>query len=80
MKPFLDIPFMIQSHAKSVNKILEALYRIYQLTSAANPSIIFDFVNTFSMALYHKWDVKNGFTFVLQLFSLLSDGLGGVWG
>ena len=30
------------------------------------------------MALYHKWDVKNGFTVVLQLFSLISDGLGGV--
>ena len=30
------------------------------------------------MALYHKWDVKNGFTYVLQFFSLISDGLGGV--
>ena len=30
------------------------------------------------MALYHKWDVKNGFAFVLQFFSLISDGLGGV--
>ena len=29
-------------------------------------------------ALYHKWDVKNGFSFVLQFFSLISDGLGGV--
>ena len=28
------------------------------------------------MALYHKWDVKNDLTFVLQLFSLISDGLG----
>ena len=37
-----------------------------------------DFLHTFSMALYHKWDVKNGFTFVLQFFSLISDGLGGV--
>ena len=27
------------------------------------------------MALYH---VKNGFTYVLQFFSLISDGLGGV--
>ena len=32
------------------------------------------------MALYHKWDVKNDFTFVLQFFSLISDGLGGVNG
>ena len=30
------------------------------------------------MALYHKWDVKNDFTAVLQFFSLISDGLGGV--
>ena len=30
------------------------------------------------MTLYHKWDVKNGFVYVLQFFSLISDGLGGV--
>jgi hypothetical protein len=30
------------------------------------------------MALYYKWDVKNGFSFVLQFFILISDGLGGV--
>ena len=30
------------------------------------------------MALYHKWDVKNGFGYVLQFFSIISDGLGGV--
>ena len=30
------------------------------------------------MASYHKWDVKNGFAFVLQFFSLISDGLSGV--
>ena len=32
------------------------------------------------MALYHKWDVKNDFAYVLQFFSLISDGLGGVTG
>ena len=37
-----------------------------------------DFLYTFSMALYHKWDVKNGFAYVLQSFSLIFDGLGGV--
>ena len=26
------------------------------------------------------WDVKNGFAYVLQFFSLISDGLGGVYG
>ena len=32
------------------------------------------------MALYHKWDVKNGFSYVLTFFSLISDGLGhGLW-
>ena len=30
------------------------------------------------MALYDKWDVKNGFAYVLQFFSLISDSLGGV--
>ena len=30
------------------------------------------------MALYHKWDVKTVFTFVLKMFMLISDGLGGV--
>ena len=30
------------------------------------------------MALYHKWDVKNDFAYVLQFFSLTSEGLGGV--
>ena len=28
---------------------------------------------TFSMGLYHKWNVKNGFAYVLQFFSLISD-------
>ena len=37
-----------------------------------------DFLYPFSMALYHKWDVKNGFNYVLQFFSLISDGVGGV--
>ena len=30
------------------------------------------------MALCHKWDVKNDFAYVLQFFSLISDGLGSV--
>ena len=37
-----------------------------------------DFLYTFSMALYHKWDVKYGFAYVLQFFSLISDSLDGV--
>jgi hypothetical protein len=28
------------------------------------------------MALYHKWDVKNDFAYVLQFLSLISDSLG----
>ena len=31
------------------------------------------------MALYHKWDVKNDFAYVLQFFSLISDSLGSVY-
>ena len=30
------------------------------------------------MTLCHKWDVKNDFAYVLQFFSLISDGLGSV--
>ena len=30
------------------------------------------------MASYHELDVKNDFVYVLQFFSLISDGLGGV--
>ena len=30
------------------------------------------------MALYHKWDGKNGSAYVLQFFSLISEGVGGV--
>jgi hypothetical protein len=30
------------------------------------------------MALYHKWDVKIGFAYVLTFFSLISGGLGSV--
>ena len=37
-----------------------------------------DFSHTFSMALHHKWDIKNDFAYVLQFFSLISDGLGSV--
>ena len=48
-------------------------FRIYQLTSTVIPAII-----TFSMASYHKWDVKNGLAYVLQFFSLICYGLGGV--
>ena len=30
------------------------------------------------MTLYHKWDDKNGFAYVLQFFSLISYSLGSV--
>ena len=30
------------------------------------------------MALYHKWDVKNDFAYVLQFFSLIYDSLASV--
>ena len=39
-----------------------------------------DFLHTFSVALYDKWDVKNGFAYALTLFLLISDGLGSVKG
>jgi hypothetical protein len=32
------------------------------------------------MAFYDKWDVKNDFAYVLQFFSLISDGLGSMHG
>ena len=31
-----------------------------------------------ALYFYHKWDLKNDFAYVLQFFSLISDGLGGV--
>ena len=38
-----------------------------------------NFLHTFIMALYHEWDVKMALpTYVLQLFSLISDSLGSV--
>ena len=37
-----------------------------------------DFHHTFSMALYHKWDVKDGFIFEFQFVMLISESLGGV--
>ena len=91
-----DIPFMIQSHAESMKKILGAIQDLpanqhsqfsHNLWNWAGLAVLVswqilkgsqDFLHTFSMALYHKWDVKNGFAFVLQFFSLISDGLGGV--
>ena len=30
------------------------------------------------MTLYNKWNVENGFAYVLTFFSLISEGLGGV--
>ena len=53
-------PFMIQSHMLKVWKKSWEPFRIYQLTSTTN----------LVMALYHKWDVKNGFAYVLTFFSL----------
>ena len=43
-----------------------------------DPRGLQDFLHTFNMALYPIWDVKNGFTYGLTFFSLISDGLGGV--
>ena len=51
---------------------------IYQLTSTASLKGSQDLFHTLSMALYHKWDVKNDFPYVLQFFSFISDGLGSV--
>ena len=36
------------------------------------------FSSYFQHALYYTWDVKNGFAYLLQFFSLILDGLGGV--
>ena len=32
------------------------------------------------MALYHEWDVKNDFAYVLKFFSFISESLGSVYG
>ena len=31
------------------------------------------------MPLYYKWDIRNSFSFLLQFFSLIFGGLGGVY-
>ena len=38
-----------------------------------------DFLHAFSMALYHKWDIKTVLTFALQFCMLICGGLGGVY-
>ena len=38
-----------------------------------------DFYHTLSLALCHKWVVKNDFAYVLQFLSLTSDGVGSVY-
>ena len=86
-----DIPFMIQSHAESMKKILGALQDLpakqhsqfsHSLWNWAGLAVLVtwqilkgsqDFLYTFNLVLYHKWDVN-----VLQFFSLISDSLGGV--
>ena len=64
MKSFLTSHLWYKAMLKVWRKSWEP-FRIYHL-------------HTFSIALYYKWDVKNGFTYVLQFFSLISDSLGGV--
>ena len=56
--------------------MLTSIKAVARLPNGLNGSQ--DFLQTFSMGLYHNWDVKNGFAYVLQFFSLISDCLGGV--
>ena len=84
-----DIPFEIQSHAEIIKKILgplgstsqsspisQIMAELAMLVSLQVLKGSQDLLHTFRMALYHKYDVKNGFAFVLQLLSLISDDLG----
>ena len=48
------------------------MIQFWQVPSECGPS------NLVVLALCHKWDVKNDFAYVLQFFSLISDGLGSV--
>ena len=70
-----DLPANWHSQSSPISQIMTGLAALvsWQILKGSQ-----DFVHTFSMALYHKWDVKNGFTFMLQFFSLISDGLDGV--
>ena len=45
-------------------------------SSLVDPKGLPGFFHTFSMALYHEWDSKNDFAYVLQFFSLTSESLG----
>ena len=40
-----------------------------------DPKGFYNFPHIFSMALYDKWGVKTGFTFVLKFFMIISDNL-----
>ena len=71
-KFILNIPFMIQIHAESMKKSWEP-FRIYQITNTANSAILSAWIciiNGMSKMALPKY--------VLQFFSLISDGLGGV--
>ena len=84
---------MLQSHAESMMGALQDLPANQHSHYSPIPQIMTEmavlvswqilkgsqaFLHTFSIALYHKLDVKNGFAYGLQFFSLISDSLGGV--
>ena len=85
-----DTPILVQSHAESIKKVQPNSLNYGRIGCASQLVVIkglvswqiikgsHDFLHTFSMALYHKWGVKNDFVYVLQIFSLISDRLGGV--
>ena len=70
-----DLPANQHSQSSPIPQIMAELAVIvsWQILKGSQ-----DFLHTFSMALYCKWDVRNGFTFVHIFFSLISDGLDGV--
>ena len=70
-----DLPANQHSQSSPIHSIMAGLAVLvcWQILWGSH-----DFLHTFSMALYHKWDVKSGFNFVHKFFMLISDGLGGV--
>ena len=81
MRPKLNLKSKSQmspSYEHIESKILSKI-KIFILTRAELLfNLCYEIPCTFSMALYHKWDDKNDFAYVIQFFSLISESLGSV--
>ena len=71
-----DLPAKQHSQSRPIPQIMAEL-AVLVSWQILNDSQDF-FFHSFYMASYRKWNVKNGFAYVLHFFSLISDGLASV--